>query len=61
MLHTLSIFLMGTIFWLLVLDKYPFNQKGFDVLYPLKKKYEVYLKVGGTVLIIYSILLVIPL
>ncbi len=57
MLHAISMFLVGTIFWLLALNKYPFNQKGFEVLDLLKKNYQTYLRTGGTILILYSMLL----
>lgn len=61
MLHTISILSTGVFFWLLALNKYPFNQKGFGLLDPLKENYQVYLKVGGTILILYSILLAVGL
>lgn len=61
MLHSISVLLMGVIFWALALNVYPFNQKGFEVLDPLKKNYRILLKVSGTIFILYSILLIIEI
>lgn len=61
MLHAISIFLTGSFFWLLALNIYPFNQQGFEVLDPLKQKYNPHLKLSGTILILYSLLLIIDL
>lgn len=60
-MHALLIFITGIIFWLMALNKYPFNQKGFEVLDDFRKSYCRSLKTFGTVLIIYSVFIVIEL
>jgi len=61
MLHAISMFLVGAFFWLLALNKYPFNQKEFQVLNPLKINYKPHLKISGSILILYSMLLFIEI
>ena len=55
MLHAILLFMTGAIFWLLVLNKFPFNQKGFEGLAPFRRKYFSYLKFFGSFFLIYSV------
>ena len=55
MLYAILLFVNGTIFWLLVLNKFPFNQKEFEFLVPVREKYTKFLKFIGSFLIIYSV------
>jgi hypothetical protein len=57
MLEMIVIMLNGIFVWLMALGSYPFNQKGFEVVYSFGKKYKVVLKVVGTISILYSLLL----
>lgn len=57
MLEMILILLSGIFGWLLALGSYPFNQKGFEGVYSLGRKYKVTLKVLGTISILYSLLL----
>ena len=50
-------FITGTVLWLLVLEKYPFNMDVYKPLIPIKNKYEKVLKILGTLSICYSVFL----
>jgi hypothetical protein len=47
----------GINLWIMALGKYPYNQKGFERVYRLSMKYKLVLKILGTILISYSMLL----
>ena len=55
MINAILLFIFGAIFWLLALNKFPFNQKGFEVLAPLRTKHLQLLKFLGSFLLIYSV------
>ena len=49
--------LQGVLFWLVVLDIFPFNQKGFDAIGPYVNRYNKILRVLASIQILYAGLL----
>ena len=58
MLHPIVLIINGLILWAIALKLFPFNQKGFEVLEPTRTRYKKHLKIIGTIVIIYALLLI---